>query len=57
MSNSEWHRELMRGYYAARDAAELERDVMTRGYDTELREYDKPMITFKEYLKGMRRDT
>jgi hypothetical protein len=55
MSNNEWHRELMRNYYAARDAYELAVDIETRGYATEKKECTIRPVTFKSFLIGIAR--
>lgn len=57
MARSAYHRELMRNYYAGRDAYELRRDEFAIGYATEEKLYDeieKP-FTFKNFLIGMAR--
>lgn len=54
---SAWHRDLMDGYYAAREAWERQAEAVTHGYETEMREYrqENPPPTFREWLVGNRR--
>jgi hypothetical protein len=49
------HRNMVTEYSAARHYAEMVREGVTKGYDTELRNYG-PIITFKDWLIGQRRD-
>lgn len=48
------HRQMVLAYRDARYAAELEREAETMGYDTEVRLYNRRMITFKDWLKAWR---
>lgn len=51
-NRSAWHRDLMDGYYCAREAQEREAEAVTLNYETELREFyeNNPRITFKTWL-------
>lgn len=53
MMSNQWHKELMRSYYAARDAYELAVDIETRGYATEMKECTIKPVTFKSFLEGI----
>lgn len=55
MSNSHYHAELMRSYYAAREAWETERESVTLGYATEQSEYDNTdRPVFRDWLTNQR---
>ena len=49
---SRWHRELMEGYYLAREAQERQAEAEAFGYATELAEFwaNNKRITFKTWL-------
>ena len=48
------HRLLVQDYRAARVAQEEQRELDTRGFSAELREY-RTLLNFRAYLRGMRR--
>lgn len=50
--SSRYHRDLMDGYYSAREAWERQAETVTLNYDTELAEYaaSNPRPTFRAWL-------
>lgn len=54
---SAWHRNMMTEFYAAREAWEIRREAVTRGYDSEnvdYAEFNTP-YTLRRHLEGLAR--
>jgi len=53
-SCSPWHYQLVMNYRLARHAQEEQRDILYGGTTEEWEEYTRGMITFRDWLIGMR---